>query len=78
LFLKTQTQQPTPKRRDRTLPFFLAGGLRPANVGGGVTAVCPGGVDVSSGVETDGVKDLAKVDAFVAAVRAADAARQGN
>ena len=61
--------------RDRTLPFFLAGGLNPGNVGEGVVQVCPGGVDVSSGVETDGAKDMDKVDAFVAAVHAADAKR---
>lgn len=53
--------------------FVISGGLTPANVGDCVRAVRPYAVDVRSGVETNGVKDPAKVRAFVAAVRAADA-----
>jgi phosphoribosylanthranilate isomerase len=50
-------------------PYFLAGGLTPENVAGGIVATRPAAVDVSSGVETDHVKDPVKIRAFVAAVR---------
>lgn len=54
-------------------PFFLAGGLDCENVQTALSAVCPSAVDVSSGVETDGKKDLKKMTAFVQAVRKFDA-----
>ena len=50
-------------------PYFLAGGLSPDNVENAVEQLAPYAVDVSSGIETDGVKDKAKMAAFAAAVR---------
>ena len=50
-------------------PYFLAGGLSPDNVENAVEQLTPYAVDVSSGIETDGVKDKAKMAAFAAAVR---------
>lgn len=50
-------------------PYFLAGGLGLHNVEKAVEELHPYGVDVSSGIETDGVKDPEKMAAFVAAVR---------
>lgn len=53
-------------------PYFLAGGLGPRNVEHAVERLHPYAVDVSSGIETDGVKDPNKMAAFVAAVRKED------
>ncbi|WP_418969070.1 phosphoribosylanthranilate isomerase [Alloscardovia omnicolens] len=55
--------------RDITRPYFLAGGLNPTNVGHAVRALHPWAVDVSSGIETQGIKDFKKAAAFMAAVR---------
>lgn len=52
--------------------IMLAGGLDPGNVATAIAQVAPFGVDVATGVEAaPGVKDAAKVAAFVAAVRSA-------
>lgn len=50
-------------------PFVLAGGLTPGNVAQAIHAVHPWAVDLSSGLETDGLKDPDKIKAAVAAVR---------
>ena len=50
-------------------PYFLAGGITSHNVSEAIQRLHPDGVDVSSGIETDGKKDQKKMAAFVAAVR---------
>lgn len=56
------------------LPIVLAGGLTPDNIARAIAAARPFAVDVSGGVERDrGVKDAAKIEAFMSEVRRADA-----
>lgn len=55
-------------------PYMLAGGLAPENIQKAIALLHPFGVDVSSGIETDGVKDVEKMAAFSAAVRKEDKA----
>ena len=52
-------------------PYFLAGGLDPDCVGSALAALAPYGVDVSSGIETEGRKDLEKMRRFTRQVRTA-------
>ena len=49
--------------------FFMAGGLDARNVKDAVFSYQPYAVDVSSGIETDGMKDPVKMEAFIKAVR---------
>lgn len=61
-----------PRRSD--VPLIVSGGLTAENVGAAIAAARPFGVDVAGGTEASpGVKDPAKVEAFLAAVAAKDA-----
>jgi phosphoribosylanthranilate isomerase len=51
-------------------PYLLAGGLGPENVEEAIQEIRPYGVDVSSGIETDGIKDPEKMRKFAEIVRA--------
>ena len=53
-------------------PYFLAGGLNCDNIAEAVKTLQPYAVDVSSGIETDGLKDMKKIAEFSAIVRKED------
>jgi len=55
--------------KDVERPYFLAGGLNPGNVQAAISMLKPYAVDVSSGIETDKVKDSKKMRDFVQRVR---------
>jgi phosphoribosylanthranilate isomerase len=57
----------------RARQIVVGGGLTPENVSQCIRAARPFGVDVRSGIETDGRKDVVKMRAFVQAVRETDA-----
>ena len=58
-------------RESVQIPIFLAGGLTPDNVRGAIEEVAPFGVDVCSGVRTNGLLDPYKLARFVHAVKMA-------
>lgn len=62
--LAARAHQVAPGRR-----IILAGGLHAGNVGAAIAAVRPFGVDVSSGVETEGMKDPVRIQAFTTAAK---------
>jgi phosphoribosylanthranilate isomerase len=59
------------KNEDTKLPIILAGGLTIENVCSAIKTIQPNAVDVSSGVETNGIKDIKKIEAFIVKVKEA-------
>ena len=55
--------------KDISRPYILAGGLDPENVRAAAEDLHPYGVDVSSGIETDGVKDRTKMKLFMQEIK---------
>lgn len=59
------------ERLSQHFKFLMAGGLTPGTVAEAIHTAHPWGVDVSTGVETDGVKDVSKIQAFIKAAKGA-------
>lgn len=57
------------RRARLRVPFFLAGGLNETNLERAVREVSPYGVDLSSGIETNGVKDRRKIERVMRILR---------
>jgi len=64
-------------RRSRR-PVFLAGGLSPSNVAEAIQLVRPYGLDICSGLRTDGRLDVRKLASYIAAIQATDAELYGG
>lgn len=58
-------------RESISIPVFLAGGLHSGNVAAAIEAVQPYGVDLCSGIRTDGKLDAQKLDTFIKSVKTA-------
>ena len=62
----------------RRWPIILAGGLTPDNLAEALAVAAPRGVDISSGVETNGAKDASKIAAFLRVARVSTSPRAGE
>lgn len=60
------------KCRDAQIPVWVAGGIKLSNVGHLIETYRPDGIDVSSGIERNGVKDAEVMKAFIEKVRQID------
>ena len=69
-------QQAEVLRKQIKSPLFVAGGLTAENVGEAVRILSPEGIDVSGGVETNGRKDIRKIQQFLLAARKAKGGTQ--
>ncbi|AII58415.1 N-(5'-phosphoribosyl)anthranilate isomerase [Dehalococcoides mccartyi] len=63
------------KQVSQKYPVMVAGGLNPENIQALLETAAPWGVDVASGVETNGTKDTAKINLFIKRVKDADGKR---